>query len=262
MDLTPAFFDHWREHRALEYMDRVREIFDQAGFDEPWVVRAQLRALEQETRSTLRLSGVDVEEKTVRAILSRAEGTETGDGDVPEVRAYADAHLTALKAAVAEDPVTPALIDDLHARITAGAPSSAEPATDAALAELCDWLAGPPGDLHPVLSTAIAHLELLRMRRWPDGKARLARLASLLLLTRSGYGYRRLYSPSTHWSDPRRLPTRPAQELPPDEAETHPAVEHVVHCLAAALHDTVSWVRAEESAGSLQAMAFGWPLQP
>jgi len=262
MDLTPAFFDHWREHRDLDYLDRVREIFDQAGFDEPWLVRAQLRALVLEARATLRLAGIEVEEETVRAVLGHPESGTAGPEAVAAVRAYGDAHLTALKAAVGQDPVTPALLDDLHARITRGEAVGAPAVTAAALAALCDWLAAPPDDLHPVLTAVLAHLELLRLRRWSDGNARLARLALLMLLARDGYGYRRLPSPSVHWSDPRRLPAGPAEELQPDEAETHPAVEHVVHGLALSLRDTVNWVRAEESAGSIQAMAFGWPLQP
>ncbi len=100
------------------------------------------------------------------------------------------------------------------------------------------------------------------MRRWADRNARLARVALLMLLTRDGYGYRGLLSPSVHWSDPRRLPGRPAEELPPQQAETHPAVEQVVAGVARALRDTVSWVRTEEAAGSLQAMLFAFPLQP
>jgi len=264
MDLTPAFLDRWREHRDLDYLDRVREIFDQAGFDEPWIVQAQLRALVLEARATLRLSGVEAEEEAVRAVLGRGESGSVPAEAAAAVRAYADAHMEALRAASRGDAVTPALLDDLHARLTGGtAASPADASTDARLAELCDWLAEPPDELHPVVTAALAHLELLRLRRRPDGNGRLARLALLLLLNRDGYDYRRLHAPSTHWSDPHQRPAEPpAPELQPEKAETHPAVEHVVHRLSLSLRDTVAWVRAEESAGSIQAMAFGWPLQP
>lgn len=260
MDLTPAFLDRWREHRDLEYLDRVREIFDQAGFDEPWIVQAQLRALVLEARATLRLDGVDVEEDEVRAVLAREADADPDPGVAAAVRAYADAHMEALKAASRQDPVTPDLLDDLHGRLSGGA--AAQRSGDGALAGLCDWLAAPPEELHPAVTAALAHLELLRLRPWPDGSGRLARLALLIMLNADGYGYRRLLSPSAHWSDPRELPSRPAEELRPEEAETLPGVERVVHGLSLSLRDTVAWVRAEESAGSVQAMAFGWPLQP
>jgi Fic family protein len=266
MDLTPAFFDRWREHRELDYLDRVREIFEQAAFDAPWLEEAQLRALAREAHATLRLSDIRVDDEVVKAIVDRGE---SGSAGVPEataaaVRAYGDAHRAAMAAAAEQAVVTPALLDDLHARLLGGdGPQAGKiPTTDAALAALCDWLASPPDALHPVVTAAVAQVELLRMRRWVDGNARLARLALMLLLTREGYGYRGLLSPSTHWSDPRRLPERPAEELPPEQAETHPAVEHVVDCVARALRETVSWARTEEGSGSLQAMLFSFPLQP
>jgi hypothetical protein len=64
------------------------------------------------------------------------------------------------------------------------------------------------------------------------------------------------------WRDPRNPLDRPAEKLSPDQAETHPAVEHVVHDLARAVRDMVAWVRAEESPGSWQAILFDFPLQP
>jgi hypothetical protein len=265
MDLTPAFFERWREHRELVYMDRVREIFAQAAFDDPWLEEAQLRILAREVHATLRLSGLEVDEEMVKAIIDRGETDDVGPV-AAAIRGYGDAHRAAMAAAEQHGALTPALLDDVHARLLGGQAGGTQvitvPDTDAALASLCDWLAAPPDGLHPVVTAAVAQVELLRVRRWVDGNARLARLALLLLLTRDGYGYRGLLAPSTHWSDPRRLPDRPAEELSPEEAQTHPAMEHVVNCVAQALRDTVNWVRAEESAGSLQAMLFSFPLQP
>jgi hypothetical protein len=113
-----------------------------------------------------------------------------------------------------------------------------------------------------VVVTALAHLELLRMRRWADGNARLARLTLLLLLDRSGYSYHELLAPSLAWRDPRKLPDQPAEQLSPEVAEIQPGVERVVHDLARAVRDMVAWVRAEEFPGTWQEMLFGFPLQP
>lgn len=260
MDLTPAFLDRWREHRELGWMDRVRDVFDQAGFDDDWLDSARQRALARETWATLRQAGIEADETTVTALL---------DGDAPAgggpvdaaVRAYQDAHRTAMAVADQQSAVTQALLDDLYARLKVGDTRDAGSAPPAALAELCDWLAAPPTELHPVVVAAVAHVELLRLPRWPEGNV-LRRLVLLLLLTRSGYGYRGLLAPSTHWSDPTQLPATPAEELEPGQAETLPAVEHVVHRIAASLRDTVTWVRAEEHSGSLQAQLFAFPLQP
>jgi len=263
MDLTPAFFDRWREHRELVYLDRVREIFNNADFDAPWLEEAKLRTLAHEAHATLRLSGIEVDEETVKAVVDRGEteGLRGSAEAVAAAHAYGDAHAAAMAAAAGDAAVTPALLDDLQARLL-GRSGGADPSSDAPLAELCDWLAAPPEELHPVVTAAVAHLELLRLRRWADGNARLARLGMLLLLSRDGYDYRGLLAPSAHWHDPRQLPDRPAEKLPPQRAETHPAVEHLVAGVARALRDTVSWVRTEESAGSLQAMLFAFPLQP
>jgi hypothetical protein len=262
MDLTPAFFDRWREHRELDYIDKVAKVFGESEPDLEWLPGAQRRAKAMEAHATLRLAGIEVGElEGVMAVLD-GQSEDVGSVDVVAVTTYAAAHDVAVAAARQQAAVTPALIDDLHARLCGGPADAPGSGTDAALAELCDWLAAPPEALHPVVVTALAHLELLRMRRWPDGNARLARLALLLLLYRSGYSYHELLAPSVAWRDPRRLPDGPAEELPPEEAETHPGVERVVHDVATAVRDMVAWVRAEEFPGTWQEMLFGFPLQP
>jgi hypothetical protein len=263
MDLTPGFFDRWREHRELQYMDHVLDVFDQAEPDEGWLERARSRARAMEAHASLRHSGFEVgEPEGVLATLDgrAGEGDGTGPVDVVTVRTFAAAYDVALAAAKQQAALTPALLDDLHARLCGG--GAAESGTAAAVGALCDWLAAPPDDLHPVVVAALVHLELLRVRPWQDGNARLARLVLLLLLNRSGYGYLDLLAPSQAWHDPRRPLDRPAEQFSPDAAETHPAVEHLVHDVATAVRDMVAWVRADESPGSLQGMVFGFPLQP
>jgi Fic family protein len=262
MDLTPAFFDRWREHRELAYLDRVREILDAAELDEEWLERSRLKALAIEARASLGHADIEVEEATVRAVLDRNETDGVPAEQVSAVRSYGDAHRAARAAGEQRAVVTPELLDDLHARLCAGTTQEHNPHSDAPLRSLCDWLAAPPQALHPVVVAALAEVELLRERRWPDGNARLARLAVLLLLTRDGYDYRGLLAPSATWSDPRRLPDRPVAELSPEQAQTDPAVEHAVRCIALGVRDMIAWVRVEEGGGSWRAMAFGFPLQP
>jgi Fic/DOC family len=257
MDLTPAFFDRWREHRELDYVDRVRDVFEESDPDEEWLERARRRARALETHASLDLAGLRIGDATdVAAVLDG----DDADVDTAAVQSFAAAYDDALAAAHEQAPLTPALLDSLHARLGIG-PAGAS-AAGAGLQRLCDWLAAPPDDLHPAVVAALAHLEVLRLRPWPDGNARLARLLLLVVLDHGGYGYRDLLAPSVAWHDPRKLPDRPIEEFSPETAETHPAVEHTVHDIATAVRDMVAWVRAEESPGSLQAMLFGFPVQP
>jgi hypothetical protein len=263
MDLTPAFFDRWREHRELQYVDHVLEVFDQADPDDDWLGGARRRARAMETHASLRHAGVEVGElEGVQAVLIDGKRDDVGNVDVAAVTTYAAALDVAHAAAHQRAAVTPALLDDLHARLCGGASEPANGGTDGDLAALCDWLAAPPDDLHAVVVAALAHLELLRLRRFADGNARLARLTLLLLLDRSGYGFLDLLAPSLAWHDPRKALDTPAEQLSPDKAETNPLVEHVVHDIAVGVRDMVAWVRAEEFPGSLQALLFGFPLQP
>ncbi|HXA30450.1 MAG TPA: Fic family protein [Candidatus Angelobacter sp.] len=263
MDLTPAFFDRWREHRELQYIDHVLDVFGQADPEEEWLQGAQKRARAMETHASLRHAGVEVgEPEGVEAVLVDGATEDVGSVDVCAVTAYAAALDIAIAAAHEQAPVTPALLDDLHARLCGGDADQPNRATDSELAGLCDWLAAPPDDLHAVVVAALAHLELLRIRRFADGNARLARLTLLLLLDRSGYGYLDLLAPSVAWRDPRKQLGTAAEQLSPDKAETDPLVEHAVHDIAVAVRDMVAWVRAEEFPGSLQALLFGFPLQP
>ena len=263
MDLTPAFFDRWREHRELQYMDHVLEVFDQADPDDDWLEGARRRARAMETHASLRHAGVEVGElEGVEAVLVDGRTEDVGTVDIAAVTAYAAAYDVALAAAHQQAAVTPVLLDDLHARLCGSTSDQPGGGTDGDLAALCDWLAAPPDDLHPAVVAALAHLELLRIRRFADGNARLARLTMLLLLDRAGYGYLDLLAPSIAWRDPRKLLDTPAELLPPNKAETNPLTEHVVRDLAVAVRDMVAWVRAEEFPGSLQALLFGFPLQP
>jgi Fic family protein len=265
MDLTPAFFELWREHRDLRYVDHVRDVFAQASPDEEWLAAARREARAREAQATLRLAGVEVgEEESLRTVLDSGITDGVGSVDTGAVLAYRDAHEAGLAAAAQQAAVTPALLDDLHARLCAGTPGGTDATTGAGLAELCDWIATArdPDDVHPVVAAAVAHIELLRLRRWEDGNGRLARLALLLLLSREGYDYLGLLAPSVHWSDPRKLPGQAAEELSPEQAETSPAVEHVVHVVERAVRDMANWVRAEASPGSVQAQWFAFPLQP
>jgi hypothetical protein len=263
MDLTPAFFDRWREHRELEYMDKVRDVFDSADPDEGWLQTARRRARAMETQAGLRHSGFEVGEiEGVEAVLDEGATEDVGPVDVVAVRTYAAAYDVALAAAHQQAAITPALLDDLHARLCGDSGGAHDANTDEGLGDLCDWLAAPPDDLHPVVVAALTHLELLRLRRYDDGNARLARLVLLLLLHRDGYGYRDLLAPSLAWRDPRKPLDTPADELSPEVAETHPATEQVVHDIATAVRDMVAWVRAEESPGTLPEMLFGFPVQP
>jgi len=262
MDLTPAFLDRWREHRDLDYLDRVRDVLGEAALDGEWVERVSLQALAREVAATLRLSGVDgVDEEAVIAVADRGEDGGLDGARLDAVRGCVAAYRAAQEWAAQDARLTPELLAQLHGQLTgATAPGAAQ--ADAGLARLCDWLAAPPDALHSAVVAALAHLELLRLRPFPDGNARMARLLLLLLLGRDGYGYLGLLAPSTHWSDPRRLPEQPAEQLSPDQAETLPGVEHVVHGVAQALRDAVIRARTEEGGGGLAEMLFGFPLQP
>jgi hypothetical protein len=263
MDFLPTFFERWREHRHLKYLDHVREVFDGADPDEEWLAEARRRARAKETVASLAHAGIEVgEEEGVLRVLDEGATDDVGPVDIGAVRAFADAHDAALAAAGGRAALTPVLIDDLHTRLCAGTAGTAGTATDAGLAELSTWVESPPDGMHPVLVASVAELELLRLRRWEDGNARLARLVLLMLLSRAGYGYRGLLAPSAGWHDPRELPGGPAEELPPGEAETNRGVERAVANVAEGVRDMVAWVRAGANPGSWQAILFDFPLQP
>src|SRR5947209_7338706 len=159
MDLTPAFFDRWREHRELQYADHVLDVFAQVDPDKDWLETARRRARAMETHASLRLSGFEAgEPEGVEALLVEGESEDIGSVDVAAVTAYAAALDVAHAAAHQRAAVTPALVDDLHARTCGGGAPAAAPGRDAQLAALCDWLAAPPDDLHPVVVSALAHL--------------------------------------------------------------------------------------------------------
>jgi Fic family protein len=68
------------------------------------------------------------------------------------------------------------------------------------LADFCKWLnTATADDIHPVLSSGIAHYELVRIHPFIDGNGRVARAVATLFLFKNGYDVKRFFSLEEHY---------------------------------------------------------------
>lgn len=65
--------------------------------------------------------------------------------------------------------------------------------------ELLIWLKSKKDELHPILSAGIFHYEFVSIHPFADGNGRITRLLSLLLLRKSGYGFRNALIPDVYY---------------------------------------------------------------
>lgn len=64
--------------------------------------------------------------------------------------------------------------------------------------EFSDWLKAGE-NVNPVIKAGIAHIHLVAIHPFVDGNGRTARLLAVLLLRKSGYGFRKLLSLDSHY---------------------------------------------------------------
>lgn len=124
-----------------------------------------------------------------------------------EAISHRDAILLVDSLAANREPVTPAVVRQLHALVMAriddenagqyrqlpvritGATFEPPPAWEVAarMSDWADWLAGQEDSAEPVELAAVAHHRLVAIHPFLDGNGRAARLAMNLVLLRAGY---------------------------------------------------------------------------
>lgn len=65
--------------------------------------------------------------------------------------------------------------------------------------ELLAWFRSEEDNLHPILAAGIFHYEFVSIHPFADGNGRITRLLSLLLLRKSGYGFRNALIPDVYY---------------------------------------------------------------
>ncbi|MFO1205352.1 MAG: Fic family protein [Burkholderiales bacterium] len=205
---------------ALTAIERARGFLEAATLSDAWIERVSQRALLLEAHHTTHIEGTQLTLDEA-ARLWAGEKVEGADrDDVRELLNYRDAFNLVAEYLGSGEPITEALIREIHKRLVKGVRGgSARPGqyrliqnyvansrtreiiytppspeqVPPLMRELVEWLRADTG-IHPVLLAGIAQFQLVHVHPFVDGNGRTSRLLSTLCLYRSGYDFKRLFT--------------------------------------------------------------------
>ncbi len=219
------------------------------------------RALLLEAHHTTHIEGTQLTLEEAEQIWNggRVEGADADD--VRELLNYRDAFEMVSQYLDQNVPVTESVIREIHRRLVTGvrgesaAPGAyrqiqnyvansqtrqiiytppAPPEVPPLMHQLVRWL-GEPGTVHPVLVAGIAQFQLVHIHPFVDGNGRTSRLLSTLLLYRSGYNFKRLFTISEFYDRDRPAFYRAIQSVRESDMDLTVWLEFFTHGLATQL---------------------------
>jgi Fic family protein len=220
MPFSPRFTITNAITAGLTAIERARGFLEAATLSEQWIERMSQRALLLEAHHTTHIEGTQLTLDQAQRLWAGEEVSGTDRDDVRELLNYRNAfHLVADYLGSGE-PITEALIREIHKRLVEGVRGGAgQPGqyrtiqnfvansrtreiiytppppeqVPPLMRELVEWLRADTG-IHPVLVAGIAQFQLVHIHPFVDGNGRTSRLLSTLCLYRSGYDFKRLFT--------------------------------------------------------------------
>jgi Fic family protein len=222
---TPRFTITNALTSGLTVIERARGFLDAATLSEDWLRRMSERAFVLEAHHTTHIEGTHLTLDQSARLLAGQTAPGTDPDDARELFNYRAAFELVSEYLRSGDPITEALVREIHRRLVegvrggAGAPGEyrcvqnyvvnsatrevvyTPPApgdVPGRMAALVSWL-NAPSDVHPVLVASLAQFELVDIHPFVDGNGRTSRLLSTLCLYRAGYDFKRLFTISEYY---------------------------------------------------------------
>lgn len=205
---------------ALTAIERARGFLEAAKLSDAWIARMSQRALLLEAHHTTHIEGTQLTLDEAARLWAGQDVASANRDDVRELLNYRGAFNLVAEYLGSGEPITEALIREIHKRLVDGVRGGAAqpgqyrsiqnyvansrtreiiytpPAPEQVpplIHELVEWLRADSG-IHPVLVAGIAQFQLVHIHPFVDGNGRTSRLLSTLCLYRSGYDFKRLFT--------------------------------------------------------------------
>lgn len=258
MPFAPQFTITNATTAALTVIERARGFLEAATLSEEWIKRMSQRALLLEAHHTTHIEGTQLTLDQA-ARLWAGESVEGANlDDVRELLNYRDAFNLVAEYLGSGEPITEALMREIHKRLVEGVRGgAAQPGQYRAIQnfvvssrtreiiytppppeqvaplmrELVEWLRAD-SNIHPVLVAGIAQFQLVHIHPFVDGNGRTSRLLSTLCLYRSGYDFKRLFTLSEFYDRDRAAFYRALQSVREQNMDLTGWVEFFVQGLA------------------------------
>jgi len=229
MPFNPKFTITPKNNKALVEIERVRGFLDAVKLKDDWIADMQRKALILESHHSTHIEGTALSLEQAQSILEGRKLKGVNRDDEKELLNYKKAMDFISKYLGKDDPITEGLIRELHKVTVKGVRGDkADPGnyrkiqnyvinsltreiiyTPPApievphlMREFVDWI-NKAGDLSSVLIAGIAQFQFVHIHPFIDGNGRTARLLSTLILYKTGYDFKRLFTISEYYDKDR-----------------------------------------------------------
>ena len=242
---------------ALTAIERARGFLEAATLSEDWIGRMSQRALLLEAHHTTHIEGTHLTLDEAARLWAGEKVEGASRDDVRELLNYREAFNLVAGYLGSGEPITEALIREIHKRLVTGVRGGAAqpgqyrliqnyvgnshtreviytpPAAEQVpplMRELVEWLRTDTS-IHPVLVAGIAQFQLVHIHPFVDGNGRTSRLLSTLCLYRSGYDFKRLFTLSEFYDRDRSAFYRAIQSVREQGMDLTGWLDYFVHGL-------------------------------
>lgn len=229
MTFNPKYTITPKINKALVEIERVRGFLDAVKLKDDWIADMQKKALILESHHSTHIEGTALSLEQAKSILEGGKVKGVNRDDERELLNYKKAMDFISKYLGKDDPVSEGIVRDVHKILVKGVRGeNAEPGnyrkiqnyvvksrtrevvyTPPApldvphlMRELTEWVSKTE-DVSPILMAGIAQFQFVHIHPFIDGNGRTARLLSTLILYKTGYDFKRLFTISEYYDKDR-----------------------------------------------------------
>ncbi len=229
MAFNPKYSITPKINKALVEIERVRGFLDAVKLKDDWIVDMQKKALILESHHSTHIEGTALSLEQAKSILEGGKVKGVSRDDERELLNYKKAMDFISKYLGKDDPVSEGIVRELHKILVKGVRGeNANPGnyrkiqnyvvnsrtrevvyTPPApldvphlMREFTEWVSKAE-DVSPILVAGIAQFQFVHIHPFIDGNGRTARLLSTLILYKTGYDFKRLFTISEHYDKDR-----------------------------------------------------------
>ncbi len=225
MPFNPKFTITPKINKALVEIERVRGFLDAVKLKGEWIADMQKKALILESHHSTHIEGTALSLEQAQGILEGKKVKGVNRDDQRELLNYKKAMDFIAKYLGKEDPVTEGIVRELHKITVQGVRGGqADPGNYRKIQNYVvnsrtrDVIYTPPAPLEvphlmkdfiawlksadevsPILAAAIVQFQFVHIHPFIDGNGRTARLLSTLILYKTGYDFKRLFTISEYY---------------------------------------------------------------
>jgi len=225
MAFNPKYIITPKINKALVEIERVRGFLDAVKLKDDWIADMQKKALILESHHSTHIEGTALSLEQAKSILEGKKVKGVNRDDEKELLNYKKAMDSISKYLGKNDPTSESIVRELHKILVRGVrgenadpgnyrkaqnyvvnsrtrevvytpPSSLE--VPHLMREFTEWI-NKAEDVSPILVAGIAQFQFVHIHPFLDGNGRTARLLSTLILYKTGYDFKRLFTISEYY---------------------------------------------------------------